>query len=151
MPEKPENIQVVCPGCNSIFDLPIELGGQVGECTECGTVFEIPLIEKVSSGSVDKTETGSIKVEKAPEGTTNTVKLSRTSIGMVPSVKDNFKFDVVKKPTIQKPPTQTSTASSKKAFTAPPPSATRTAEKSQPVSRPAAQKPWWSFLLFWKK
>lgn len=168
-------ISISCPGCNAVFELPIELGGEMGECTECGAIFEIPKIETVQSGNVQKTDTGSVKVSRASaDGATNTVKLSRTSIGMVPDIKDSFQFNVVNKPTststharasIQQEPApaqeepglppppqrQSSPTGTKKSFKAPPPStstATRTKTKApSPKLPPRPKKKWWEF---WK-
>lgn len=146
------NINVSCPGCGAVFELPPEMGGEVGECTECGAIFEIPRIEAIQQGQVQKTDTGSVKVSKAPEGATNTVKLSRASIGMVPDVKDSFRFSTVKAPTgTHQAMGSTSTTkrfknSSSSTGTS---SKTRVAQAPQQKA-PAGKKPWWSFLLFWK-
>ncbi|OGV58294.1 MAG: hypothetical protein A2X49_01755 [Lentisphaerae bacterium GWF2_52_8] len=149
-------IQVSCPGCNAIFELPPELGGELGECTECSAIFEIPRVEAIQEGAVQKTDTGSVKVEKkSPDGATNTVKLSRTSIGMVPQVKDSFQFGVVNKsPTSTQTGTRTSsTLGTKKSFTKPP-SSTSTVSKTKTSMQKSAhskKKAWWEYLLFWKK
>lgn len=90
-------IDVSCPGCNAVFSVPVELCGEMAECTECSAVFEIPRIDEVPPTL--NTDTGAIKGIAAPApafGTetttaaTNTVKLSRASIGMIPSIKDSF-------------------------------------------------------------
>jgi len=153
-------INVSCPGCNAVFELPASLGGETGECTECGSIFEIPKIEAVKEGKLQTTDTGSVKVGKAsPEGATNTVKLSRASIGMVPDIKDSFQFGVVNKaPTAThaggSPMTATST---RKSFKAPPPpsptsTSTATKTKTQPPRQqpPKQQKSWLQKLMFWK-
>jgi hypothetical protein len=144
--------------------LPKELGGEVGECTECGAIFEIPIVdedfasqspdETSSDNEVNKSDTGVFKASEiqADEGT-NTVKLSRTSIGMVPDVKDNFSFDVVKQPTKTgevNPNRRTQGISNtKKSFKKPtsPPSRTQ-ASRSRIQRKP--QKKWWQFWMFWK-
>lgn len=95
-----DTIVISCPGCDAIFELPTELGGQVGECTECGAIFEIPTIKAVDHGDFEKTDTGAVKPEVADNfdgAPTDTVKLSRSSVGMIPDVKDSFKFDEVEK------------------------------------------------------
>lgn len=90
-------IDVSCPGCNAVFSVPVELCGEMAECTECSAVFEIPRIDEVPPTL--NTDTGAIKGIAAPTpapgaesntAATNTVKLSRASIGMIPSIKDSF-------------------------------------------------------------
>ncbi len=156
-------INVSCPGCNAVFELPSSLGGETGECTECGAIFEIPKIEAVKDGKFQTTETGAVKVGKAsPEGATNTVKLSRASIGMVPDIKDSFQFGVV-----NKAPTSTQTGvgampptATRKTFKNPN-TATSTTTKTKTQTQTSApqgkgfpQKPqkksWMQKLMFWK-
>lgn len=145
-------ISVSCPGCGALFELPPEMGGEIGECTECNAVFEIPKLEAIEHGDVPKTDTGSLKVSKAPEGATNTVKLSRASIGMVPDVKDNFAFSTVKAPTGTHTGIGMGATKRFKNGASATASTTRTRSSgSVPQQQaPAAKKPWWSFLLFWK-
>jgi hypothetical protein len=91
-------IDIACPGCNAVFSVPIELCGEMAECTECSAVFEIPLLDEVPPTL--ESDSGAVKGVLAPappvttasneEGATNTVKLSRTSIGMIPGLKDSF-------------------------------------------------------------
>ncbi len=87
-----ETIKVACPGCDAIFEIPIELEGELGECTECGVVFEIP---KIEAGKRDE-KVKPIIPEMSDEDieATGTVKLSRSSIGMIPELKDAFDFGV---------------------------------------------------------
>jgi len=83
-------VQVACPGCNAVFAVPVEFCGEMAECAECTMVFEIPKGEVAQT-----TDTGTIKGVKAAdfnEETTNTVKLSRTGIGMIPTLKESFDF-----------------------------------------------------------
>jgi len=102
MPDK--ELEVSCPGCSAIFNVPIELAGEVAECSECGAVFEIPKPEEIQQEA--GTETGAIKgkITEESETATNTVKLSRTSIGMIPSLKDSFTFGDPVRPTTQAVP-----------------------------------------------
>ncbi|MFZ2655748.1 MAG: hypothetical protein WAX69_12525 [Victivallales bacterium] len=94
----PSEIEVSCPGCNAVFSVPMELSGEVAECSECAAVFEIPRIEE-RPDAID-TDTGAVKgvfANVAPSSdytstATNTVKLSRSSIGMIPTLKDSFTF-----------------------------------------------------------
>jgi hypothetical protein len=85
----PEEIDVACPGCNAIFGVPIEICGEMAECAECLTIFEIPNPEEESYASTD---TGTMQGLESDGETTNTVRLSRTGIGMIPQVKDSFTF-----------------------------------------------------------
>ncbi len=96
-----ELMTIMCPGdnCDATFEVPMTLGGELGECTECDTIFEIPQVEGMEKKeNLGNTDTGAIKTVAADDqNATNTVKLSRSSIGMVPDIKDNFNFDVVEK------------------------------------------------------
>ena len=89
-----EEFDVSCPKCSMIFTVPRELCGEMAECSECATVFEIPFPEEVPA--IETTDTGAIKgIAAQPEevvDTTNTVKLSRTGIGMIPNLKESFEF-----------------------------------------------------------
>lgn len=94
-----KEFNVACPSCSAIFSVPAELAGEMAECAECNAVFEIPCPpqapeEAASGGNYEETPTGAITgVASDGEGVTNTVRLSRTSIGMIPKVKDAFNFD----------------------------------------------------------
>ncbi len=88
-----EEFDVACPKCSIVFTVSRDLCGEMAECSECGSVFEVPFPEEVRS--LESTETGAIQgVAAAPEAVeaTNTVKLSRTGIGMIPTLKDSFEF-----------------------------------------------------------
>ena len=89
-----EEFDVSCPKCSMVFTVPRELCGEMAECSECATVFEIPFPEEVPA--IETTDTGAIKgIAAQPEevvDTTNTVKLSRTGIGMIPNLKESFEF-----------------------------------------------------------
>ncbi len=130
-----ETFTIGCPGCDATFDLPISLGGELGECTECGVIFEIPKLDgEESEEKLVDTDTGAVKTVAADDqGATNTVKLSRNSIGMVPDVKDSFNFDVVEKPSSDKKKTFSTRRGMSKA--------------KRPSARPKAKKKWWQF---WK-
>ena len=90
---------VACPSCSAIFSVPAELAGEMAECAECSAVFEIPCPPQGpgasdESNNYEETPTGAITgVASDGEGVTNTVRLSRTSIGMIPKVKESFNFD----------------------------------------------------------
>ncbi|OGV45544.1 MAG: hypothetical protein A2017_12065 [Lentisphaerae bacterium GWF2_44_16] len=130
----PDIIQIACPKCKAVFDIPPEYAGQVGECSECDTTFMIPAIEpekthtpvmKIQSPPSPMTEEPTQDFEEYPQeappqddqenftdtdtnpideavpegevhecGTeTRTVKLSRSNIGMVPELQDDFKLE----------------------------------------------------------
>jgi hypothetical protein len=113
----PEEVDVACPSCNAVFSVPLEFCGETAQCAECDTVFEIPLAEEGAEGQLLSTDTGAIKTDADAEEATNTVRLSRTGIGMIPQVKDSFSFGgdapaaptpapkPVKKPSLAKSPT----------------------------------------------
>ena len=89
----PEEVDVACPGCNAVFSVPVEFCGEMAQCAECEVVFEIPKPENAADGNLTSTDTGAIKgVEADGDEATNTVRLSRTGIGMIPQVKDSFTF-----------------------------------------------------------
>lgn len=84
--------KISCPKCGVVFFLPVELGGEMAECSECGDVFQIPIYDEKDNFEIS--ETGTIKaVEGMLENESHrTVRLSRTSIGMKPSLKENFEI-----------------------------------------------------------
>ena len=89
-----KEIDVACPGCQAIFRVPVEFCGETAECEVCGSLFEIPHQHPQSNTKGSSTDTGPIQgVESGnvAEGT-NTVKLSRSGIGMIPDIQDNFSF-----------------------------------------------------------
>lgn len=88
-----DEFDVSCPKCSATFTVTRDLCGEMAECADCETVFEIPFPEEATV--LQSTETGAIKgTAAAPEAVeaTNTVKLSRTGIGMIPRLKDSFEF-----------------------------------------------------------
>jgi len=94
----PQEFDIACPSCNAVFSVPCELAGEVAECAECDAVFKIPppptggggfQLPKADSGAV----LGMAGADNFAGEVTHTVKLSRTSIGMIPTLKDSFKFD----------------------------------------------------------
>ena len=87
-----ETIKVACPGCDAIFAIPVELGGEIGECTECDTVFEIPEVSSKKKNETVKPIVPKMSPEEVQA--TGTIKLSRASIGMIPDLKDAFNFGV---------------------------------------------------------
>jgi hypothetical protein len=88
----PEEIDVACPGCNAIFGVPVSFCGQTAECAECGSMFEIPHLREKN---LEDTSTGTISGLESDGETTNTVRLSRSGIGMIPQIKDDYKLGAV--------------------------------------------------------
>ena len=110
--------------------------GEMAQCAECETVFEIPsLDEDDSEDSFTSTDTGAIKGIEADGDATNTVRLSRTGIGMIPQIKDNFALG--SPPSSPKPPPGPS-APPKKQFTKHAPSAPPSAPQAPAAAAPAA-------------
>jgi len=97
-----QEFEIACPSCSAVFSVPAELAGEMAECAECATVFKIPDPAATAEGAaglqLPKTDTAAIPgISASPESfdgeVTHTVKLSRTSIGMIPTLKDSFRFD----------------------------------------------------------
>ncbi len=72
------DISIHCSSCNTEYEVPEEMLGQDVECTECGSVFTVT-VSQISEES----------------GSTNTVKISRSGIGMVPQLDDDFVVNLV--------------------------------------------------------
>ncbi len=88
-----KEFKVSCPKCGVVFAVPTELGGELAECSECEFVFEIPKPGEAESYEV--TETGTFKAmgaENQGVDSHSTVKLSRTTIGMIPALKNSFEI-----------------------------------------------------------
>ncbi len=84
-----KEFKVSCPKCRATFSVPLEFAGETAECAECDFVFEIPKPDQTEN--YDVTETGTITgVEIDERIAKGTVRLSRTSIGMIPTMKDKF-------------------------------------------------------------
>jgi hypothetical protein len=172
------DIKVACPGCSYVYDLPGEYAGQVGECTECGATFVIPeptetapAQEPSDARPTPSTEEQPPSEEQAPaesqevstdtaagivydieeEGPTNTVKLSRASIGMLPDVDDQFNVNVVNKEEKPAPPqapapspmSSTKIKNPRKTFK-------NVKPKAKFAPKPRKKKKWWQSIFFWK-
>ncbi|UDQ98114.1 zinc-ribbon domain-containing protein [Lentisphaerota bacterium WC36G] len=74
------DISINCSNCNTEYEVPEEMIGQDVECSECGSVFTVALPEQA---------------EESADGSTNTVKISRSGIGMVPQLEDDFVVNLV--------------------------------------------------------
>ncbi|MFZ2657463.1 MAG: hypothetical protein WAX69_21185 [Victivallales bacterium] len=86
-----KEFKVSCPKCKASFSVPLEFAGETAECAECEFIFEIPKPDQLED--YDVTETGTIAgVEIDEKLAKGTVRLSRTSIGMIPTMKDKFEF-----------------------------------------------------------
>lgn len=136
----PAEIDVACPGCNAIFGVPMEFCGETAECAECGTMFEIPTLDEKPDGMLDSTETGAIKGVEADDvgEATNTVRLSRTGIGMIPQVKDSFHLGG---PPPSAAPFSAAQQPTGKTFTTRPPSAPAPAPAPSAPAPPAPAAP----------
>lgn len=129
----PEEVDVACPSCNAVFSVPLEFCGETAQCAECEAIFEIPNPEDgATAGPLTNTETGAIQTDAGDA--TNTVRLSRTGIGMIPQVKDSFAFNAgpvaappapspISKPSLAKPQTPAKPSAPPKPSAAPKPSA----------------------------
>ena len=137
----PEEIDVACPGCNAIFGVPVSFCGQTAECAECGSMFEIPHLREKK---LEDTSTGTIIGLESEEETTNTVRLSRTGIGMIPQIKDDYKLGTVpgqkKKPIPNRPVPRPQAATRPPVANAPKPPPPRNAP-APPPPKPQAASP----------
>ena len=75
-------IKVYCSNCNTEYEVPEEMLGQEAECAVCNQTFVVETRQE----------------EEETEGT-NTVKISRSGIGMMPTVEDTFRVNLVDTPT----------------------------------------------------
>ena len=145
----PEEVDVACPSCNAIFSVPLEFCGETAQCAECETIFEIPNAEEGSAdGQLLTTDTGAIKTSDDAGEATNTVRLSRTGIGMIPQVKDSFAFNAapsapapspMAKPSLAKPqkPSKPSAPPPAPAPAAPPAGVSAGEQTAPPKAPPA--------------
>ena len=107
-----EKINVQCYKCKTVYELDAEMRGQVVECAVCLAVFSIPelqhkvemistnpYIEDSAKAAFDDDEfnlkTSSDLTHKQPSTETTklpteTIKINKTSRGMVPKVEDKF-------------------------------------------------------------
>ncbi len=141
-----DTLNIACPNCETPFEVPVEMIGETVECTECGSAFEIlapePMEEVEANGNA-----GDLAVELPEEeetGSTHTVKMSRTSIGMVPTIEDTYNLDVVDQH-IQKTDLRKSFESGEYAIGK---QASETQEGDAIPEGEDPDKKWWKF---WKK
>ena len=77
-------IKVYCSNCSTEYEVPEEMLGQEAECAVCNQTFVVEIKQE----------------EESSEGEgTNTVKISRSGIGMMPTVEDTFRVNLVDTPT----------------------------------------------------
>lgn len=142
-------VNTACPGCNTTFEVPAEMVGEDVECPQCNATFKIEALESAPTAD-QTTETESPAATPAEhQGNgeyTHTVKMSRTSIGMVPVVDDSFNLGVVGQH-IQKTDVRKAFESGefflKKDGEA--------AGEEAPAETAAPKKKWFQALMFWKK
>lgn len=85
-----EEINISCPKCDVSFFVPIEFFGETAECDACGKLFKIEDPRNETVDNLQNTDTGSVVDDFVD--TTNTLKLSRFGIGMIPDVNDGFQL-----------------------------------------------------------
>lgn len=87
--------KVSCPKCGETFSVSTDVCGELAECSECSSVFEIPFPAESDVETAEKKEFESVKGVEADvdKEKYNTVKLSRTGIGMIPKLKDTFEVE----------------------------------------------------------
>jgi hypothetical protein len=87
-----KEFKVSCPNCKTVYMVPMEFAGQAAECANCDFTFVVPNPDDKTKTYVS-TETGTmsgVEIDKAL--CKNTVKITRHSVGMIPSYKDKFEF-----------------------------------------------------------
>ncbi len=186
-----EILQVQCYKCQTVYEVPVEMSGQLVECAICASIFAVPApipgreaeihatfpyvqfdepqveeqpaaeqeyIQESPAGSYEEAsaeavqaehnpalETAAEKVQAAP-AVTNTVKLSRSNIGMMPKIDDAFGFgtvdNIVPKYTN---PLETATAKPGRSTQTNKPKQTKPAPAPQPVRK------WWQFWRWFSK
>jgi|GEM_PF-6030000 len=147
-------VYAICPGCQTVFEVTPDMLGMEVDCPQCTkhfTITEAPPPKAAAASetpkSADETHDEVIPPSEEESGAyTHTVRMSRTSIGMVPVVEDNFGLDVVGQH-IQKTGVRKAFESGEYALKK---ETTASIKTQEPVPPPAAKK-WWEFLLFWKK
>ena len=144
-----------CVNCGTELEVPLEYCGLQAECTECSKLFVLPSLEEIQATETTPSEevapsveeevaeapseeaTPSVEEEAVVEeemAETGTVKIDRSSIGMIPDLKDQFKLDfgtMDSTPNIDSPARSTEDSSDTDEFEIP----------------PMPQKKWWQF---WK-
>ncbi len=86
------HLEISCPYCGTSFRIPAEHCGQLAECSECQNKFDIPTMQAIQSAGDEGDGSGVV----AAELSTDTVRIDRRNIGMMPSrdeIKEKFGFD----------------------------------------------------------
>lgn len=192
-----EILQVQCYKCQTVYEVPVEMAGQLVECAICASIFAVPapipgreteihatfpyvqfdepsaaeqpvaeqpvaeqeyaqeapaeIYEEVPASQPEHNtalETADEKIQAAP-AVTNTVKLSRSNIGMMPKIEDAFGFgtvdNIVPKYTGKENPLETSTAKPARSTQTNKPKQTKPAQPPKPVRK------WWQFWRWFSK
>ena len=85
-----KEFEVSCPKCKALFRVPVELAGEAAECAKCESVFEIPRPTPAETREINEADKLRVYELPPPPSGHGTAKLSRTSIGMIPTIKDRF-------------------------------------------------------------
>ena len=80
-----ETFTYKCENCGEL-EVPEEYRGMQAECTECSVTFTLPTLEA-------ETVEPEVTEDQNPMEATGTVKIDRSTIGMIPDVADQFKLD----------------------------------------------------------
>ncbi|MFA7231145.1 MAG: hypothetical protein WC071_07725 [Victivallaceae bacterium] len=193
-------LQVQCFKCQTVYEVPFDMVGQIVECAICSSIFEVPspipgleneihatfpyVMPEVpqeepedavfdvpdeivaspeqfvdeydnDTGPSDKLET-SVELNSRPPAVTSTVKLSRSSIGMMPKIEDHFSFDTIKN-TI--PKARTDAEEEITEITNIIPKGSSVGAKTNPAAKGKSNKPparsperkWWQFWRWFRK
>lgn len=85
-----KEFEISCPKCKAVFTVPMELAGEIAECANCDSIFEIPRPAPMAIHDIKVAEKV-IGYELAPPvNSHNTSKHTRTSLGMIPTIKERF-------------------------------------------------------------
>ena len=189
-----EILQVQCYKCQTVYEVPVEMAGQLVECAICASIFAVPAPipgreteihatfpyvqfdepaaaeqpaveqEQVQEAPAEEyqeapaeaqVQSGSAQLETADEimqaapAVTNTVKLSRSNIGMMPKIDDAFGFgtvdNIVPKYTGKENPLETATAKPARA------TQTNKPKQTRPEAAPEPVRKWWQFWRWFSK
>ncbi len=185
-----EILQVQCYKCQTVYEVPVEMSGQLVECAVCASVFAVPApipgresevhatypyvqfedpaaeeqqaaeqAQEAPAEGYEEVPAAEVQPESKPEletadevmqaapAVTNTVKLSRSNIGMMPKIDDAFGFGTVDNivPKYAKEnPLETATAK--------PARSTQTNKPKQTPAAPAVPaRKWWQFWRWFSK
>lgn len=136
-----------CVNCQVGLTVPTEACGLSAECTECGAQFVLPTLEEVQSNKSEEQEVSAPQQATTEDNSedeamqeTGTIKIERSSIGMIPELQEQFKMDLG----VSSSP---KSSSAKKKFTTTKKEETSDKAPSTPKEAPKKKKKWWQF---WK-